>query len=240
MYCRALHCKKRCYLVSGGLSLPCDPLRCDGFLQSHNKRRRKSDKSVSTPKLSALQHRCLRFLLLLKWYNDCCEQRYNIVLNQRWFFKYGANPRRAQINKRHPHLFWIIHVQRKPSNQRGKSACRPKHSIYLSNCWCKALSCPVSLLELTLSSLLRLSPPPPCPLSVFKELCVLMWMKTLFSSRLICVLSLGRHNDPLSCRLSAVCSWSVTTHPLNRMRNCGESCLPSIFCQVKSSRTLCS
>ncbi len=33
----------------------------------YDKRERKFDKSISTPKLSALQHRCLRFLLLLKW-----------------------------------------------------------------------------------------------------------------------------------------------------------------------------
>lgn len=54
-------------LVNYRRAIPCDPLCCDGFFQSHIIREKRTfDKSISTPKLSALQHRCLRFLLLLK------------------------------------------------------------------------------------------------------------------------------------------------------------------------------
>lgn len=53
---------------------------------------------------------------------------------------------------------------------------------------------------------------------------VLTWLKTPFAVPLASVSSLCHYNDLLSFRLSAACSPSVTAHPLNRTRNCGENC----------------
>ena len=70
----------------------------------------------SPPKLSALQHWCLRFLLLLKknqhGYDDYCEQRYDIVLIKDDFLN------TEQILEEHKSKIgihvWITNLQTKP------------------------------------------------------------------------------------------------------------------------------
>lgn len=120
----------------------------------------KFDKSISTPKLSALQlqHRCLRFLLLLKMdINDYCEQRYTIVLIKDDFLNQILEEHKSKRQ-------WICKTKPVPVD--------PKHLIYLSICWCKALS---SCLN---SSCHCFYPPLP---SLSSHFCVVMWLKTLSS-----------------------------------------------------------
>lgn len=65
----------------------------DSFRAINYKRGKRSDKSVFIPKLSALEHRCLRFLLLIKM-DMIIVDWYDID-----FFSKEANHRRAQITK---------------------------------------------------------------------------------------------------------------------------------------------
>lgn len=70
----------------------------DSFRAICYKRERTFDKSISTPKLSALQQKVPQVPTSVKHgYHDYCEQRYDIVLIKDDFLKYGANPKRAQI-----------------------------------------------------------------------------------------------------------------------------------------------
>lgn len=127
-------------------------------------------------------------------------------------------------SKRHPHM-WIIHLQRKHNRPLGISACRPKRLIYLSICWCKALSL---CLDLN-CHLFYSSSPSFCLLSTFlRDLNHFCGWK-LFLMSLICVFVTRPLDHLLSFRLSAACSPSVTTHPLTRKRSCEEKNALYIF-----------
>lgn len=70
-----------------------------------------TNRSISTSKLSALQHRCLRFLLLLTWTQRLLwtEIKYSFDQRNVLFITYGANLRRAQ-NQTH---IWTTNPQTK-------------------------------------------------------------------------------------------------------------------------------
>lgn len=188
MYYRALHCKGELFgvwWITGGLFhvthfVTMDPFRAIYYY----KRRRKFDKSISTPKLSALQHRCLRFLLLLKWIQGLLWTEMRYSFDQRWFFKYGANPRRAQIKKRHPH------VDNESANET--CACQPKHLIYLS---VDVKPCPCVSTWATTVLFPSLPPSSVSPSLFLEELLCGYVAENPFLMSLICVSWPGRHND---------------------------------------------
>lgn len=106
-------------------AIPCDPSCCKRILSEpyiYYKEGKKVWQIGLHAKLSALQHRCLRF----PW----TEIQYSFDQRRFFFKKCGANPQRAQINKkkRHPRVGYRIC---KATDRSAKSACRPKHMLYL-------------------------------------------------------------------------------------------------------------
>lgn len=226
---RALHCWKKkgdlfgVWWNTGGLIHVTHYVAMDSFRAIYSREREKESLTNRSPppKLSALQHWCLRFLLLLKkhGYNDYCEQRCNIVLIKDDFLN------TEQILEEHKSKIgihvWITNLQMKPVPDPNT------WYIYLS---VDVKPCPcVSTWAVTVLSLL--SP----PFSIFgRSLRVLIsvWLMRLKNPfphvSNLCPVARSPY-DLLSFRLSAACSPSVTTHPLTRMRNCGENCPLNIF-----------
>lgn len=151
VYYRALHCNTKSEVVSREAREAYATwyrVAKDSFRAINYKRGRRSDKSVCVPKLSALQHRCLRFLLLIKWI-------WLLWLIQYRFFWIGCKSSKS-TNHKGIHT-WIKNLQNQLSAWR-KCLSNQTHSIFIFTCCCAALSC---------LYLIRCSPLPSPPREVF-------------------------------------------------------------------------
>lgn len=81
---------------AGGLFHVTHYVAKDSFRAIYYKWDRRLDKSIFIPKLSALQQRCLRFLLLLKWiWLLWTEIQYSFEIQRGFFKKYGAKSQKS-------------------------------------------------------------------------------------------------------------------------------------------------
>lgn len=190
-----------CGEAQGGSSTRPPMLQKESFRAINSKRGRRSDKSVCIPKLSALRHRCLRFLLLR-------EKKTRMRLL--WLLQHGilldANHRRAQITQASTRGGRQTNLQKQPSAW-PKCLSKQPHGLFILPRCRAALSC--------LYLIPRSPPPPPCPIITSQR----EFRREPALPTPVPVLLLRHHNDLLSSRSSAACSPVATSRPLTRMRN---------------------